>query len=103
MCWARREEDGRFRHLHRLEHKASGGRDSGKGFFWDGPAYQGDKVLQKPPLWRKPRTIFVCSRSDLFHDDISFEQIDKVFAVMALCPQHRFLVLTKRAERQAEY
>jgi protein gp37 len=43
------------------------------------------------------------SMSDLFHEAVPFEFIDKVFAVMALCPQHTFQVLTKRPERMAEY
>ena len=41
--------------------------------------------------------------SDLFHEDLPDEAIDKVFAVMALSPQHTFQVLTKRAERMREY
>ncbi|KKL83710.1 hypothetical protein LCGC14_1971980, partial [marine sediment metagenome] len=46
---------------------------------------------------------FVCSMGDLFHESAPFEWIDKIFAVMALCPQHTFQVLTKRPERMAEY
>jgi hypothetical protein len=60
-------------------------------------------VLEAPLHWRKPRRVFVNSMSDLFHKDVPFEFIDKVFAVMALCPQHTFQVLTKRPERMAEY
>lgn len=59
--------------------------------------------LEKPLHWRNPRIIFVDSMSDLFHSDVPFEFIDKVMAVIALCPQHTFLVLTKRIERMAEY
>jgi len=59
--------------------------------------------LTVPLHWRKPRTCFVCSMSDLFHPDVPFKFIDKVFAVMALSPQHTFQVLTKRPERMAEY
>ena len=59
--------------------------------------------LAIPLHWRKPRRVFVNSMSDLFHRDVPFEFIDKVFAVMALCPQHVFMVLTKRPERMAEY
>jgi hypothetical protein len=40
---------------------------------------------------------------DLFHEDCPDEWIDKVFAVMALAPQHTFQVLTKRAERMRAY
>ena len=59
--------------------------------------------LEKPLHWKKPRRIFVNSMSDLFHPDVPFDFVDKVWAVMALCPQHTFQVLTKRPERMAEY
>lgn len=59
--------------------------------------------LQIPLRWKKPRRCFVNSMSDLFHRDVPFEFIDKVFAIMALCPQHTFQILTKRPERMAEY
>ena len=55
--------------------------------------------LAKPLKWKKPSRIFVNSMSDLFHKDVPSEFIDRVFAVMALCPQHTFQVLTKRPER----
>jgi protein gp37 len=59
--------------------------------------------LTDPLGWRKPRMVFVDSMSDLFHEAVPFEFVDRVFAVMALCPQHTFQVLTKRPERMAEY
>lgn len=59
--------------------------------------------LAEPLTWRTPRMVFVDSMSDLFHEDVPFDFIDQVFAVMALCPQHTFQVLTKRPERMAEY
>lgn len=62
-----------------------------------------ESMLLKPLSWRSPRCVFVCSMTDLFGEWVPFEWIDRIFAVMALCPQHRFLVLTKRAERMADY
>src|SRR5258708_16196189 len=62
-----------------------------------------EKMLLAPLKWKKPRTIFVCSMTDLFADFVRDEWIDRMFAVMALCPQHRFQVLTKRAQRMREY
>ncbi len=57
-----------------------------------------------PPLrWRRPRKIFVNSMSDLFHESVPDAFIDRVFAVMALSPQHTFQVLTKRPERMRDY
>lgn len=59
--------------------------------------------LDQPLRWRRPRQIFVNSMSDLFHEGVPFEFIDKVFAVMALAWTHTFQVLTKRPERALEY
>jgi protein gp37 len=59
--------------------------------------------LTLPLHWKRPRKIFVNSQSDLFHEDVSFEVIDRAFAVMALCPQHTFQILTKRPDRMLEY
>lgn len=70
---------------------------------WNGKAVCVPEALGDPLKWRKPRRVFVNSMSDLFHEDVPFEFIDQVFAVMALCPQHTFQVLTKRPDRMAEY
>ena len=59
-------------------------------------------VLYDPLKWKKDRLVFVNSMSDLFHKDVPFEFVDKVFAVMAVT-QHTFQVLTKRPERLREY
>lgn len=59
--------------------------------------------LDKPLRWKRPRRIFVNSMSDLFHDQVPDEFIDRVVAVMALSPQHTFQVLTKRPERMRRY
>lgn len=59
--------------------------------------------LQEPLSWRKAHNIFVCSMSDLFHEKVPFEFIDKVMATIRQTSQHRYQILTKRAERMAEY
>ena len=70
---------------------------------------QGFKLSLHPerlgqPLQRtKPTTYFVNSMSDLFHENVPDSFIDSVFAVMARASQHTFQLLTKRAERMAEY
>jgi protein gp37 len=61
------------------------------------------KILAAPLRWRKPRKIFVCSMTDLFGEWVPDEWIDRIFAVMALAPQHTFQVLTKRARRMREW
>lgn len=58
--------------------------------------------LSQPLRWKKPRTIFVNSMSDLFHEDVPDEYIQQVFDVMKSAGHHRFQVLTKRSERLAE-
>jgi|ERR1043166_815805 protein gp37 len=62
-----------------------------------------ETMLLAPLRWKKPRMIFVCSMTDAFADFVKDEWLDKMFAVMALCPQHTFQVLTKRPERMREY
>jgi len=60
-------------------------------------------VLDAPRKWKKPRTIFVNSMSDLFHERVPLEFIQQVFAVMNECSQHIFQILTKRPHLAAEY
>jgi len=63
-----------------------------------------DEVTGRVRMWtNRPRRIFVNSMSDLFHENVPDEWIDRIFAVMALCPQHIFQVLTKRPERMMKY
>jgi protein gp37 len=59
--------------------------------------------LEQPLRWTKPRRVFVNSMSDLFHEQVPFEFIDQVFAVMALTERHTFQVLTKRPQRMLAY
>lgn len=59
--------------------------------------------LGQPLQRRKPTMYFVNSMSDLFHEDIPFEYIDQVMQVIKQTPQHTYQILTKRAERMAEY
>ena len=70
---------------------------------WTGKVGLMHGKLADPLKWREPAMVFVNSMSDLFHPDVPFDFVDQVFAVMALCPQHTFQVLTKRPERMAEY
>ena len=58
-------------------------------------------TLEVPLRWRKPRTIFVNSMSDLFHDQVPDQFVRDVFSAMELAHWHRYQVLTKRPERVA--
>ncbi len=74
------------------------------GALWTGKvALAPDHILTQPLRWNKPRKIFVNSMGDLFHESVPDAWIDRVFAVMALAPQHTFQVLTKRSARMREY
>jgi protein gp37 len=70
---------------------------------WNGVVKCLPEKLEQPLKWKKGRTIFVCSMGDLFHKDVPFDFLDKVFAVISLCPQHFFIILTKRPERVPDY
>lgn len=59
-------------------------------------------TLTKPLSWKKPKTVFVNSMSDLFHTEVPFSYIESVFEVMREAHQHTFQILTKRSERLAE-
>jgi protein gp37 len=95
----------RLQHIHHSSEKYAGTveKSAGGQLNWTGKVNLSEKDLLKPLTWKKPAMIFVNSESDLFHDSVPFEFIDKVFAVMALCQQHTFQVLTKRPQRMVEY
>lgn len=60
------------------------------------------QMLSLPLTWKRGRKIFVNSMSDLFHEDIPAEYIQRVFAVMNQTPQHTYQILTKRPQRLLE-
>ena len=59
--------------------------------------------LDQPIRWKRPRTIFVNSMSDLFHKQVPTEYIDQVFDVMEQADHHRYQVLTKRSSLMRNY
>jgi len=59
-------------------------------------------ILDAPLKWKEPKTVFVNSMSDLFHETIPLDYIKRVFETMVKCPQHTFQILTKRSERLLE-
>ncbi|WP_084458061.1 DUF5131 family protein [Desulfocurvus vexinensis] len=61
-----------------------------------------EDALSLPFKWKKPKTVFVNSMSDLFHESVPFQFIEKVFGVMHLAKHHTFQLLTKRSSRLAE-
>lgn len=99
-CYAMKLAGTRLKH-----HPSRAGltKPSRSGPVWTGEVRFNDGWLEQPLRWRKPRRIFVAAHGDLFHENVPDEVLDKVFAIMALCPQHQFQVLTKRPERMREY
>ena len=89
----------RLKAMGQPRYQKDGGKASGLGF---GLTMHEDS-LSLPLSWKKPRRVFVNSMSDLFHEEVTVDFIDRVFAVMALTPQHTYQILTKRPERMREY
>jgi protein gp37 len=61
-----------------------------------------EHMLGLPLTWKRPQTVFVNSMSDLFHEAVPFEFIERVFDVMRSADRHTFQVLTKRSGRLRE-
>ena len=62
-----------------------------------------EDALNVPIKWRSPKKIFVNSMSDLFHENVSFSFVKKVFDVMEYAYWHQFQILTKRPKRMLEF
>jgi protein gp37 len=78
-------------------------RDDAGNYQWTGEFRVFTDNLDIPLRTCKPTTWFINSRSDLFHEEMPIEVIDRVYAVMALCPEHTFIIVSKRLDRAAEY
>lgn len=78
-------------------------RKSGTRTVWTGKVFEDEAALQTPIKWKKPRKIFVNSMSDLFHPDVSFEFVERVWDVMEQTPRHSYQILTKRPDRMLEF
>ncbi|MFA5420291.1 MAG: phage Gp37/Gp68 family protein [Bacteroidales bacterium] len=70
---------------------------------WNGLTTVCYDQVDKPLVWKKPRAIFVCSMGDLFHESVSFFDINCVFGAMSDCDQHIYIIITKRPDRMAEF
>jgi protein gp37 len=88
-------------HYEGLTKRSKGGKGP---VVWTGKiASAPDRILTAPLRWKRPRLIFVNSMSDLFHESVPDEWLDRVFAVMAMAQRHTFQVLTKRSARMRAY
>ena len=62
-----------------------------------------EEDLDDPFQWKRPHNIFVCSMSDIFHENVPFDFVDRILETIRKTPQHRYQILTKRSERMTEY
>ncbi|MFA5186948.1 MAG: phage Gp37/Gp68 family protein [Patescibacteria group bacterium] len=76
-------------------------RGLAKGGRWTGETRMLLDRLESPLRWKKPCRVFANSMGDVFGE--SFDMIDQLFAVMAICPQLTFIILTKRPDRMDRY
>jgi protein gp37 len=105
-CWAVRDSWRMAHNPNPKIHNAYFGtvdkRADGK-LVWSGVVRELHARLDWPLKWRKPKRIFVCSQSDLFHPKVSFDFIAAAFGVMAAASWHTFQVLTKHPVRAREF
>lgn len=96
-CWARE--------LHNMRHRAyqAGKRLPEQYAKPFSKVYCMPERLEQPLHWRKPRVAGVCFSSDLFHPCVPDEFIDRVFRIMETADRHRYVILTKRAERMRDF
>lgn len=66
------------------------------------PTFHADR-LEQPLHWRKPRRVGVSFMGDLFHEAFVHAHRDRVLEVAAKCPQHTFMLLTKRVDEMSDY
>lgn len=99
-CYAMRLAGTRLQH-----HPSRAGLTlpSKSGPVWTGEVRKNDEWLEQPLRWKRPRRIFVCAHSDLFHEAVPGRWIDDVFDVMSEAWWHTFQVLTKRSQRMRDY
>lgn len=98
-CWA-----ARWLHEKLAQHNNYAGLavlNGGRPVFNGTVRLLADK-LEGPLRWREGRMVFPCSTSDMFHPAVPDAFLHQMLAVMALCPQHLFQILTKRPERAVE-
>jgi protein gp37 len=118
-CYAARLSATRLKHL--PQYAGLSDKTKRGNYAFNGTVRLLPEYLDEPLHWRKPRMVFVCSMSDLFHPDVPLEYIVRVWITMAACQDwttvhvgkgdeegpgwlrsHRFQVLTKRPERMGE-
>lgn len=93
----------RLMHMGQEKYAGTVKKTAGGKIQWTGKINLDEKALAIPYLTKKPTFFFVNSMSDLFHENVPFAFIEKVYRVMAENAQHTFQVLTKRSKRMFEF
>lgn len=93
----------RLEHMGQEKYKGTARKTESGRIIWTGKINLDDKALMAPLKWKNPQRVFVNSMSDLFHENVSFDFIDKVFVVMWVTPWNTYQILTKRPARMEEY
>lgn len=101
-CYAMKQAF-RLEHMGQEKYKGTTRKTESGRIVWSGKINLDEKALLQPLEWKKPQRVFVNSMSDLFHENVPFGWIDRVFAIMALTPNITYQVLTKRPDRMARY
>lgn len=99
-CYAMRLAGTRMKHHQTREGLTI---DTKAGPVWNGTTRFHEPALQQVLHWQRGRMIFWNAHGDMFHDSVPDEWIDRCFAAMALTPQHKHQVLTKRSARMRDY
>ena len=60
-------------------------------------------MLKKLGEWTRPRWVFICSMGDPFHSEVPFSFIDDMHDAMNKYNHHKYIILTKRAQRMNKY
>lgn len=97
-CYAARDAARWTNHFAGLAERTPNG-----GARWTQEIQFRPDALKKPLSWRDPHLVFLGGMSDLFHEKVAFEYIDRVFDMMAATPQHTYQLLTKRIGRALQY
>lgn len=95
-CWSEDLVATRFQGKKRYDGLTENGR-------WTGRIKLFHDRLEEPLHYRDPKRIFVCSQADLFHPKVPFEILHQIYRTIYSCPQHTFLLFTKRIERAMAY
>ncbi len=95
-CWHRRMAD-------RLAGNKNFPEDIRKAYAGEGPPVLVESRLAEPIRRKKPARIGAQFMGDLWHEDVPFSLVDRVFATMSKAKFHTFCVLTKRAKRMFDY